>query len=145
MTALAALVLFGAAEEFSPKLFGVGVPWLFAAAFYFAAERKSVAFTWLFAVAAGLFEDSLSSLPFALSSSYFLFSSALVREARLGAYLLPVACVGYQCWLWLWLENLNGGIFLRALAAVPTALVAVFIGSALLRWFERKGALDVDD
>ena len=72
------VVLGGAAEELLPKFAGVGAPVLLSICLV-GAQGRSVFAAGLLAVAAGVFEDTLSGLPFFLSASYFLAGAVLVR------------------------------------------------------------------
>ena len=140
--ALIALVLGCAAEELLPKPLGVGFPALFAASAYFAARRSPVEGI-LFALAAGAAEDALSSLPFATSAVFFAATAALLRGFRLPLAFVPAAWGAYQLWLWIWMgSSLEGSVFSRAVAALPTGAAAMFAAFWILFWADGKGAVD---
>ena len=141
--ALLALVTGAALEELLPKALGVGFPLLLAAAVYAGARRRA-AFALAFAAAAGAAEDALSALPLATSVSFFPL--AAVAAMRLGR-AVPVALVAYPCyqlWLWVWLADLNGSVFLRVLASVPVMALTAWAAFAALARAERGAAADDD-
>ena len=129
------------AEELLPKFLGVGFPVLLTAAQY-AATRRTAVLALLFAGTAGAVEDALSSLPFAMSASYFVGVAALARWSRLPRAAMALTYPLYQFWLWLWVPDLCGSVFIRMLAAVPAGLVTAVAGVALLAWGERGAAID---
>jgi hypothetical protein len=136
------LSLGGALEELLPKFIGVGFPALFAASAYFAAKRPPVEGL-LFALIAGAAEDSLSSLPFATSMSFFAAAAVLVQRLRLPPALAPFLYGAYQLWLWVWLgSTMDGSVFSRAVAALPAGAAATFAAFWILSWADRKGAVD---
>jgi len=129
-------------EELLPKFIGVGFPALFAASAYFAAKRPPVEGL-LFALIAGAAEDSLSSLPFATSMSFFAAAAVLVQRLRLPPALAPFLYGAYQLWLWVWLgSTMDGSVFSRAVAALPAGAAATFAAFWILSWADRKGAVD---
>lgn len=139
--ALLALVFGGAAEELLPKFPGVGFPILLMACIYMAT-RRGVWQMFLFAAAAGAAEDSLSSLPWATSIAYFCMVAAFVRTTELEWSAYAFAYPLYQLWIRMWSANLAGGIFGRFLLAIPMGLAAAFCVKNILRWLDRKGAVD---
>ena len=139
--ALGVLVFGGAAEELLPKFPGVGFPILLMAC-VFMATRRGVWQMFMFAAAAGAAEDSLSSLPWATSISFFCMVAAFVRttdsEWSVYAFAYPL----YQLWIRMWSENLAGGIFSRFLLAIPMGLVTAACVKYILEYLDRKGAVD---
>lgn len=138
---LLVVTVFGAAEELAPKVLGVGFPFLLAAVQYAAAKRPVPAFV-VFALAAGAFEDALSSLPPMTSASFFLATAALVRWSGLPRTAILLTFPLYQLWLALWIPALGGGIFARILLSIPFGLLTALVTAAILTLLERKAALD---
>lgn len=141
VAALVALVLAGACEELLPKPFGVGFPVLLACV-QFGACRRPAAVALAFALAAGAFEDALSSLPAMASVGYFAAVTALARWARLPVGCSALTYPGYQLWLWVWTGGAFAEAWMRALVALPLGLVTAFAAWPFLRLLERKAALD---
>lgn len=139
--ALAALVAGGSAEELLPKVAGVGLPLLMASS-VFMSTRLSTPLTVMFAVAAGAVEDSLSCLPPATSSSFFLAVAALARWSEFPRGALVLAYPLYQWWLWVWTGGTYGVLFNRMLVAVPLGLASVPVAWIALTWLERRAAVD---
>lgn len=139
--ALAVLVFGGAAEELLPKVFGVGFPVLLSAVHIVAARRNAAA-AFLFAVAAGATEDSLSSLPFLTSVSFCVLVVLLVRRLEIPRLTMALTYPIYHLWLAVWVEELQGSVFLRMALALPVGLATVFAVGALLGLAERKAGLD---
>ena len=139
--ALMALVFGGAAEELLPKFPGVGFPILLMAC-VFMATRRGVCQMFMFAAAAGAVEDSLSSLPWATSISFFCMVAAFARTSgsQWGAYAFAFPL--YQLWIRMWCANLDGGIFSRFILAIPMGLATAFCVKHALAWLDRKGAAD---
>ncbi len=138
--AIVLLVLSGAAEEMSPNLLSVGLPFLFCAVIWFAMRTTYLA-TFVFALAAGTMEDALAGLPFVMSTSYFVLSAAVVRLFRLPVVVAPLLYLGYQFWLWLWVADLNGNLFTRLLVALPLGAGVAFCVSELLDYITHEGGL----
>lgn len=141
MFAVVVLVLCGAAEELFPKLLGVGFPFLFCATVWFAVRTTSTA-AFVFALAAGTAEDALAGLPFVTSTSYFVLAVFATRFFRLPDVLAPCFYFGYQFWLWLWVPDLQGSLFMRGLLALPIGAGVAFFLSVLLDAGLRGGGLD---
>lgn len=139
--ALLVLVFGGAAEELLPKFPGVGFPLLLMASI-FMATRRGIWQMFMFAAAAGAVEDSLSSLPWATSISFFCMAAAFARstESEWSAYAFAYPL--YQFWVRMWSANLAGGVFSRFLLAIPVGLATAFCVRCALRWLDRKGAVD---
>lgn len=143
---LIALVFGGALEEFLPKALGAGAPVLLALAFS-VASGKSLTATVLFALAAGAFEDALSSLPLMTSPCVFLAVAVLTWRTRallpvvLRPAILLVCYPVYLLWLMLIVPDVRfslGGILL----AMPVAALTAFVVDCGLAWLERKAAVD---
>ena len=98
--AVLALVFAAAGEELLPPCLGVGFPLLLAAAVAMARRRPSVTAVF-FAVAAGAFEDALSSLPPLTSVGFFLFAAIAARSGLTPAPALFAdagpACLRGKC------------------------------------------------
>lgn len=136
------LVFGGAAEEMLPKFIGVGFPILLAMVLVVAA-RRTVPVMVIFACAAGAMEDSLSGLPVATSASFFLASATLIRFPNFPrGPLMVLAYPFYQLWLNVWDSNLNGGVFNRVLLALPMGIVVIVVMALMMKWAERKVAMD---
>lgn len=139
--AMFALVVCGAAEGCAPKPWGTGLPFLLAASLRFAARRPAAeGFT--FAAAAGAFEDSLSSLPFAVSVSFFAASAALARRFGHGPLQAALLWCAFQAWLWIWTGSASGGVFARVPAALPAGFLAALLVEPALAALDRKAALE---
>jgi len=136
-----ALVVGGAFEEFLPKWCGVGFPVLMALAVSVAARKPAVV-TVLVALAAGAFEDALSSLPTMTSPCFFLLAALLVWRTRLAKTVLVAAYPLYQLWLKLIVPSLAGSLGVRILTAIPIAALLAFAVLPLFAWLERKAAVD---
>ena len=141
MFAIVALVLCGAAEEMFPKPLGVGFPFLFCATVWFAVRAASTA-AFVFALAAGTAEDALAGLPFVMSASYFVLAVFATRFFRLPGIFASFFYFGYQFWLWLWVPDLQGSLFMRGLLALPVGAGVAFCLSVLLDACLRGGGLD---
>jgi len=136
-----ALVLGGAFEELLPKGFGVGVPVLMALSAS-VAVRKPVVVLVLVALAAGAFEDALSSLPRMTSPCFFLAVAVLVWRTRLARTVFVLAYPLYQVWLKLVVPELAGALGLRVLVALPMAVLMAFTAVPAFAWLEGKAAVD---
>lgn len=139
--ALLTFLLGAAAEELLPKMLSVGFPVLLASTIYFA-PRKSIALPVLFALAAGGAEDSLSSLPYFTSASYFLLAAAVIHLTGLPYVLAPLVFPVYQLWLCLWAPDLSGSVFTRFLAAFPIGIITIAAVAYILEHAARKAAID---
>ena len=139
--AVIALVVGGAAEEILPKIAGVGWPVLMASSVFFAM-RRGVPEMVMFAIAAGAFEDALCALPAATSSSFFLAAAALARWSEFPRGALVMTYPLYQWSLWAWTGGTAGGVFNRALVALPFGLATAIAVWAVLAWIERRAAVD---
>ncbi len=140
--ALIAIVACSAIEELSPKILGVGVPALLSAAAYCSVRRPPIE-GFMFAVAAGAAEDTLSSLPFATSLSFFVGMFAFMRGFKLSlAFAMPAYCL-YHLWIWIWLgSSIDGSIMLRFIASIPVGAIILVAISFALRWLDGKAAMD---
>ena len=136
-----ALAVAGALEELCPRVWGAGFPFLLSCTAWCALRRTPLEGA-LFALAAGFAEDSLCSLPFATSASFFAATAAFLR-----AFKPPLACAALahplcQLWTWTWLgDRLGGSIAARMLGAVPTGAVALAAAAAVLHWADGKAAI----
>lgn len=141
MLALLTLIIGAALEELLPKGLYVGYPVLLSASVYFATGG-SVVQTVAFAFLAGAAEDSLSSLPFLTSASFFLLTATLVHVTETPLIIAPLVYPVYQIWLCMWVTDLSGSIFTRVLASVPIGLITMTAVSLALMYIERKAAVD---
>jgi len=139
---LVALVIGGSLEEFAPKLLSVGFPMLLALSVG-VAERQSLVTAILFSLAAGAFEDALSSLPAMTSPCFFAVVALIVWRTRFARLALVVAYPVFQVWLKLIVPGLAGSLGTRLLLSVPIALFMAFVLLPALAWVERKAAVDV--
>ena len=134
------LCLGAGAEELLPKMLGVGFPVLLVLSQIIAVRRQLVAAV-LFAVAAGAVEDSLCSLPYMTSISFFLLAALLVRRAEIPLAASVFTYPAYQIWLSAWTVGLGGGVFVRILLALPVGVVTAIAAGWLLQAAERRAAL----
>lgn len=139
--AVLALVFAAAGEELLPPCLGVGLPLLLAAAVAMARRRPAVTAVF-FAVAAGAFEDALSSLPPLTSVGFFLFAAIAARSSLTPAPALFAAYPLYQLWLSVWIAESGGGVFWRTLAALPVGAAALVAVAALLFWVDGKAGVN---
>lgn len=139
--ALIVLVAAGAAEELSPKWFGVGFPWLLTVTLAFGARRTALAGS-VFAVAAGAMEDALSALPPLVSVGFFLAAAAVMRLKTLPRLTAFGAYPVYWLWLAVWVHGAGGGLFGRVLMALPVGAVTFVAAELGLGWLERRAAVD---
>lgn len=139
---LLALVFAATLEEFAPKPVGVGFPILLSAVQHVAARRPLLT-SLLFAVAAGAIEDALSALPMVTSASFFLAAVAAVKGSGHPRALMAFTYPLYQVWLWLWVSDLGGGVFMRFVVALPLGVVTVVAVACLLEFLERRAGVDV--
>ena len=56
--------------------------------------------------------------------------------------LMILAFPFYQLWLNVWDSGLNGSVFNRVLLAVPMGIVVICVVAILMKWLERKVAID---
>ena len=137
---LLVLALGGAVEDLMPKVLGVGFPVLLMSALFLAPRRPALVSA-LFALAAGGCEDSLSSLPFATSASFFSLAAVSVRSSRMSYVAMAVAYPAYQTWLWLWRPGIEGSVFSHVAASVPVGILTAAVVSAVLYMSERGAAI----
>jgi len=136
---LIALVVGGAAEELLPKFCGVGVPVLMALSAC-VAVRTTVPTLLFFSLAAGAFEDALSSLPLMMSPCFFLAVAVLAYKTRHAKTVLVMSYLAYQAWIKFLVPWLADSLGTRLLAAFLIAPVAGLVVDFLLAWTERKAA-----
>lgn len=141
--AVIALTVGAAAEELFPKFLGVGMPVLLMASQFFASRRGALAMA-VFAIAAGAAEDALCMLPMMTSVSYFLLSAAVSRISGHPREIALLAFPGYQFWLYLWVSDISGGIFLRLLVSLPVGFAVALAVWAALTYLEMKAAVDAE-
>lgn len=139
--AVLVLVFAAAGEELLPPAFGVGVPLLLAGTVA-TARRRPVTTAVFFAVAAGAFEDAISSLPPLTSVGFFLFAALAAGSRLTPATALLAAYPLYQLWLCVWIADTGGGVFLRTLAALPVGAATFVAVGALLFLVDRKAGVD---
>lgn len=140
--AIIVLVIGASLEELLPKFLGVGFPVLLSAV-QLSAHRRAMLAAVIFAIAAGAAEDSISSLPIATSVSYFLLAAILVRWIGLPRAMMLASYPIYQAWLLPWMGGKVGeGVFLRMMMAIPIGAATILAVDVILRWAERKAAID---
>jgi hypothetical protein len=142
--AVLALVFGAGLEELLPKILGVGFPLLLTASQFFATRRGALAMA-LFAIAAGAMEDAVSMLPAMTSVSYFLLVAVLSRYLNLPRAVTLLTYPGYQLWLYLWMEDIKGGIYSRLLVSLPVGMASAFAVWAVFSWLERAAASDAEE
>ena len=135
-----ALVAGVAAEELLPKFLGVGFPVLLALSQH-RASGNGLQGAVLFSVAAGAFEDAISSLPPFTSTSFFILAAALARFANRPRMATALAYPVYHLWLAVWMPSLHGSVYGRMLAALPAGFATAFAVSAIMGFLERKAAV----
>lgn len=145
------LVLGGALEMMLPKLVGVGVPVLLGWTIWVGGDERAgaggVGGAVVLAVAAGAFEDALSSLPFLTSVSFFVVAVLVAR--RISTLQLPfpfglvlfLACPLYEAWVWLLATPVASGGWCLVLGAACLMSLAAAAFVAVFAWCERKAAL----
>lgn len=139
--ALTTVVAATALEELTPPFFGVGMPFLLVCAMTVACRRIAVASVF-FAVAAGACEDAVSSLPPLTSVGFFLAAALTVRKLPMPGAAAFFAYPLYQLWLAVWIPDLNGGVFVRTLSAVPVGALTAALTVPVLAWLDRKAGVD---
>jgi len=122
---LLVLVVGGALEELLFKPCGVGFPILVGFTLV-VALRRSAPVAFLFAIAAGAVEDALSSLPPMTGVSFCTLAVLAVRTLQPPLSVLTLAGVAYQLWLFVWVTNLQGSVFLRFLVALPVGALTLY-------------------
>lgn len=138
---LLVLVIGAGLEELLPKFLGVGVPILLVATQAAGREELPAAAAVAVALAAGAFEDALSSLPMLASASYFLLVVIAVRSFGFSRAAAALTYPGYQLWLSLWMSGLGGGVFGRLLLSVPVGLLTAYAAGGLIDWLGGKAAI----
>jgi len=106
------------------------------------AARRSVAALVLFALAAGAFEDALSTLPSMTSPCFFFAVAVISNETRSAKSVTVLAYVFYQLWLKFLLPWSVDTIGTRLVLAPLIAAVTVAAVGFVLPWTERKAAID---
>lgn len=139
--ALLTLIIGAALEDLLPKGLYVGFPVLLAASVYFAIGASIVQAV-VFALVAGAAEDSLSSLPFLTSVSFFLLTVTLIHMTEMPYVIAPLVYPVYQIWLCMWVTDLSGSIFSRVLASIPIGIVTMALTALALMCMERRAAVD---
>ena len=130
---LLGLVVFAAAQDLSPTLFGTKAPLLLV----FGCLAGVPA-----AIGAGLFADALGGLPFGCSAVFFALAALLARAAKRAPVVAVTAVAGlYPLWLALW----DGRAFAWAsvAAAALFALPLAPLMAALLRLARRRIGLNI--
>ena len=136
------LVGCAAAEDLSPKILGLGLPFVMASALVFSDRRlSSWTHTMVFAAAAGAIEDSLCGFPPAASASFFAAAAFAVRKFSLSMPVSSLAFPLYLAWLWTWGLVSGGGNYLRFVLVAPFGLVATAVVAFLAGACARKAGL----
>lgn len=136
------LVLSAGAEEFLPKPFGVGFPFLLSAVQVLALGTGTWPFAVVIAVCAGALEDGLSALPPMTSVSYFLMCAVLVRRLGFPQAMMVLTYPCYQLWLMVWTSGLGGSVFLRFLLAFPLGFATALVVGVAVGWGRKEAAID---
>lgn len=139
--ALITIVVCTALEEITPAFLRVGFPFLLVAAMKTAESRCAVAAVF-FAVGSGACEDAVSSLPPLTSVGFFLAVVFAVRKIPVPKAVMYAAYPLYQLWLAVWIPEIDGGVILRTLCAVPVGALTLAVFSPLLGWLDRKAGVD---
>lgn len=135
-----AIVLGSAVEDMLPPVGSVGVPLLLALAVFFATVTRTPVWV-LAAVAAGAFEEALSSQVPVASIVFFVAIAGAVRFLRMPFAWAAVAYPAYQIWLALVSPD-GAGAFGRVLMAIPVGAVVLAVAFAVLSWLWRKAGAD---
>ena len=139
--AVLVLVFAAAGEELLPPVFGVGVPLLLAGTVA-TARRRPVTTAVFFAVAAGAFEDAISSLPPLTSVGFFLFAALAAGSRLTPATALFAAYPLYQLWLCVWIADTGSAASVRRNTPPPVGAATFVAVGALLFLVDRKAGVD---
>lgn len=134
------LVVGASLEEMLPHIFGVGFPILLAGVI-FMSLRLGLMGAIIFAIAAGAFEDALSSLSPFTDVSFFILVMMFARACRIPFLVMVIAYPCYQIWLSIWVSGMGGDIFNRVLLSLPIGLIVVGVVGFILKWAEGKAAI----
>jgi hypothetical protein len=141
VVALITIVAAAALEELFPPFLGVGFPFLMASVLVVSRRRRFVAAVF-FAVAAGACEDAVSALPPFMSVGFFLAVSLIARNIPLPRGTVFIVYPLYQLYLAVWISDLNGGIFLRMLSAIPVGAAVIAVSYPVLLWLDGKAGVN---
>lgn len=138
---LVSVVIAAAAEELLPSFAGVGFPLLLSVVMV-TAPRVNVLPGVLTAVAAGAFEDALSSLPPMTSICFFTIAALVSRKAYFPRAFLLSAFPAYALWIGMCRTGSVGHVFVMALLSVPFGALAFGVVALMLPWAGRKAGYD---
>lgn len=139
--AFAALFVGAALEDLLPVVAGVGFPVLLGLVIFAAMEWPTA--VWIpVALAGGALEEALSGLPVGTGTAFFMALGTLVGWTRAPYACMLFAFPVYELWLGVWMEDLNGSIFVRTLLAFPAGAVTCFLAAATMSWMQRKAGVD---
>lgn len=137
---LVAIVIAAAAEELLPSFFGVGFPLLLSAVMVLAS-RVNVLPGVMAAVAAGAFEDALSSLPPMTSICFFTIAALVSRKAYFPRSFLLAVFPAYAVWVGMCGMNSIGDTFVSLLLSLPFGAMAFGMTLLALAWAGGKAGL----
>ena len=130
--ALLGLVVFAAAQDLAPALFGAKPPLLLIFGCFAGIPT---------AILAGLFADALGAMPFGCSALFFLVAALFARQVRSAAMAGVALAAGlYQLWIALWGDAAVS--FRASLSAFAMAILLVPLLRALLQLARRRIGID---
>lgn len=125
-------------EELSPKVLGVGAPFLMMVALYVASTGRTQAAAIAVALACGAAEDALCSLGGVTSIPFFVSAALLARRTPFASAVMMLACPAYQLWLWIWMPELGGAVFGRFLVSLPAGASTAIATALVMAFAERR-------
>lgn len=138
---LLVLVVSASAEELLPSFCGVGFPLLLALAMVMAMRTKVLPGV-MTAIAAGAFEDALSSLPPMTSVCFFVIAALLARKEYFPRPFLPLLFPLFELWAGLCILGPKDDVFVRMLVSFPLGLAATGGQFLALTWGARRAGVD---
>ena len=138
-----AIIIGGALEEFGPRIGGVGCPVLLAVTAFFA-RRESVPFGLAVAMAAGAVEEALAGAESATAITFFMLAAVAVKELKLPLAASALIYPFYIGWMALMCLGQEGGVFGRAVIAIPLGLVTMTVIDLAMRLVSGKAGLHAD-
>ena len=132
--ALLGLVVFAAAQDLAPAVFGAKPPLLLVFGCFAGIPT---------AILAGLFADALGAMPFGCSAMFFLVAALFARLVRPAALVGVMLAAGlYQLWIALWGD---AEVSFRApLSAFAMAILLAPFLRALLQLARRRIGIDTE-
>lgn len=138
---LVAIVIAAAAEELLPSFFGIGFPVLLSVVMLIAS-RVNVLPGVMSAVAAGAFEDALSSLPPMSSICFFTIAALVSRKAYFPRPFLLAVFPAYAVWTSMCKAGPIGDALVSLMLSLPLGAVAFVIVLLVLTWAGGKAGFD---